>query len=263
LSIKSYFPNWFKYPFWWLFKSPQRKIHPSSLYSDLKGLAIFLRYQFFSPGHLQPISICTGVYNRSEALLKHLLPSIEDANNKSLIEFSVADCDSNDVLNLENTIKNSTSFDIVYNKYSQAFSRSFAFNMAVKQCSHPLVFICDADMSIPKNIVALCNAYAAKKRAWYPIVFYLEKDKPAKETADNGHWMQYGGKGMLACTRKDFMEIGMLNENYTTWGKEDDELWERFVKANFVIIRYRQRGLIHHWHPSFNPKYQKKDKTFS
>ena len=46
-------------------------------------------------------------------------------------------------------------------------------------------------------------------------------------------------------------------ENFKTWGQEDDELWERFYKGGYYIIRSREKGLLHHWHPSLNVKYQK------
>ena len=51
------------------------------------------------------------------------------------------------------------------------------------------------------------------------------------------------------------VKIGGLNETYTTWGNEDTELWERFHKNGFTIVRNRAK-ILHHWHSSHNPKYE-------
>jgi hypothetical protein len=55
--------------------------------------------------------------------------------------------------------------------------------------------------------------------------------------------------------RNDFINIGKLNENFTTWGGEDNDLWKRFHQDDFVVIRNRERGLFHHWHETHNRKF--------
>jgi len=108
---------------------------------------------------------------------------------------------------------------------------------------------------LPNNIVALCNNFAGIKRVWYPIYFFVYKNHPHIVSAKNGEWEQYGSKGMFACLKSDYLQIGGLKESYTEWGHEDTDLWQRFHKNNYVVIRNRQKSFFHHWHKSFNPKY--------
>lgn len=248
-------PAKIKYPLWYLFKAPQRRLSPLSLFNDLRGLALLLWYQLFPKRVLLPVSICTGIYNRSDNYLNQFLPSIRKAAHQELIELSVFDCGSTDINDLKAAIKSSWNGALVFNAAQMPFSRSATFNKAVAQASHSIIFICDADMSVPGNIVQLCNNYTAKKRVWYPVVYFLFKDKPAVVAPGNGVWEQYSGKGMLACLKEDFNATGGLNERFTTWGAEDNELWERFYQNGFTVISNRQQGMIHHWHTTHNKKY--------
>lgn len=254
--IKALIPHAWKYPFWWLFKSPQRAFGWQTLGQDLAALSVFIFHIFYRQKKLQRISVCTGTYNRTGMYLDHLLESVLLADHPELIELSVYDCGSGDAAELEHGIRKKWRGQLQFHSEPAKFSRAFAFNRAVAQSTADIIFICDADMSIPADIVRLCNQYTAPRIAWYPIVFYLFRDQPAVISRSTGHWMQFGGKGMLACRKQDFLAIGGIDESFTEWGREDDELWERFVKAGYRIIRNRQRGLLHHWHPSFNPKYK-------
>jgi hypothetical protein len=254
-QIKSIFPAWLKYPLWYIFKAPQRKLHPNSLANDMKGVMILLWYRLFPKKNLQAISICTGIYNRSDNYLNQFLPSIVKAKHADLIELSVFDCNSSDIPDLEASIKAQWKGKLKFAKEPLAFSRSATFNKAVAQSSQRIIFICDADMSVPENIVKLCNNYTAKKRVWYPVIYFLFKDRPAVVGKGNGVWEQYSAKGMLASLKEDFDAVGKLNEHFKEWGAEDNELWDRFYKQGFTVISNRQRGLLHHWHTTHNKKY--------
>ncbi len=254
---KKWIPQFIKFPLWYIFKAPQRKLNPASLLLDFLGIVLFpLAYiaSFLIP--LKPISICVGIYNRSDLFLKHFIASLAHAKNAHLIELSVADCGSTDVNALDVEIIKSYTGKLVYSSINEPFARAKSFNRAVKQCHNSKIFNCDADFSIPQNIVRLVNCCTYLNMVWFPIVFYLYKDKPAIVNAANGHWMQWGGKGIMACNKKAFINVGMLNEEFTTWGYEDEELWQRFHKQGYIVFRNRCKGLIHHWHPSLNPKYQ-------
>lgn len=174
----------------------------------------------------------------------------------NLIELSVFDCDSNDVPNLELEIRKIWKGKLVFSTKKNQFTRSYAFNKAVEQSHNNVLFICDADFSMPIDLVLSCNKYTLGRLVWFPIVFYLYKNKPNVYNKAHGEWMQWGGKGILACKRKYFNQVGGYDESFTSWGQEDDDLWKKFYKARCCVIRYRERGLLHHWHPSLNPKYQ-------
>ena len=47
---------------------------------------------------------------------------------------------------------------------------------------------------------------------------------------------------------KDFNASGGWPEYYT-WGREDPDFYDYFVKNEYNIIREREIGLIHMWHP--------------
>jgi glycosyltransferase involved in cell wall biosynthesis len=255
-QIKSLLPIGLKYPFWFVFKAPQRSISKTTLLNDLRGGLIFIWHCIFPQKKLMPITICTGIANRSNNYLERLLPSILKADHKELIQLSVFDCGSKDVSSLEEAIRSKWTGELVFHSENIPFARSYTFNRAVNQATSSIVFICDADMSVPTDIVTLCNQYTGFKRVWYPIYFFLYKDKPAAAVAANGVWEQYGSKGMFAARKKDYITIGGLNEKFKVWGDEDTELWERFHQAGFVIIRNRQKNFFHHWHNSLNPKYK-------
>ncbi|MFN4083859.1 MAG: glycosyltransferase family 2 protein [Bacteroidia bacterium] len=253
---KKYIPQFIKFPLWYLFKSPQRKINPYSVFYDLFGIFLAGFLSVFKFYKLKPISICVGIYNRSDLFLKYFIPSLAKASKQHLIELSVLDCGSNDIEDLENEIKKLYKGKLIYKTIKQPFSRAFAFNIAVKQSTNSKIFICDADFSIPENIVDLVNRFTQFGCIWFPIVFYLYKNKPPEYAKKNGEWMLWGGKGILACNKHHFFKVGMLDEKYKQWGFEDEDLWLRFHKQKFVVIRTRCKKLLHHWHKSLNPKYQ-------
>ncbi len=257
INLKTHIPNRIKFPFWFVFKSPQRKLGWYTLWLDLKGIFLLLFYSVFRFYRLEPISICVGLYNRNDSFLSAFLPSLCKCRFPELIELSVYDCGSEDIEKLRVEIQKTFKGKWVLNSETVPFSRAFSLNKAVSQSSNQKLFICDADFSIPENIVSLCKRYTIGRTAWFPIVFYLYKNKPTQFAKKNGEWMIWGGKGVLACNRKHFVEAGQFNENYKTWGYEDEDLWLRFYKAGISVIRTRCKALLHHWHPSLNPKYIK------
>lgn len=255
--IKKLLPTNFKKLLWFIFKAPQRKLTKGSFYRDIKGLCIYhLSSILFLKQKLEPITICTGIYNRSDNYLTIFLPSVATCSNKDLITLSVFDCGSNDVEHLEQKIRNIWDGDLHYNMEHMPFTRAKSFNKAVKYAKTNYVFLCDADMTIPKDIVLLVNRYVASKRVWFPKCFFLFKNMHSKQLYKNGEWKNHDATGMLGCLKFEFLAIGGLDETYVTWGGEDTDLWRRFHKAQFVVIRNNQKGLLHHWHPSHNPKYK-------
>ncbi len=254
MGLKSIFPQGVKYPLWWLFKAPQRSYGFYTVITDLYALV-----RTVSPLKTEPvaISICVGLYNRSETFLQYFLPSIAQCENAHLIELSVFDCGSLDAAQLEKEIRLQFAGKVIFKSQVHPFSRAFAFNKAVRQSSNEMVFLCDADFSIPRNIVALCTKYTRNSTFWFPIVFYLYKNKPAAYASKNGEWMLWGGKGLVACRKNAFERVGGLNEAFTQWGGEDEEFWLRCYQHQEIVLRTKCKGLLHHWHPSLNPKYKK------
>ena len=172
--------------------------------------------------------------------------------NQHLIEISIYDSGSEDFEFLAAQIKTIWQGKLKINTSEEKFTRSSSFNKAIRQSSHPLIFACDADMILPSDLIQQVNRFVTEKSVWFPICFWLEKDKPALISSENGHWHPVG-KGMFASTRQQFDIIGGFDENFVSWGGEDWDIWLRFWKAGFYPVRTRCKGLFHRWHPSLKP----------
>lgn len=253
--IKSHLPNNFKYVLWYIFKSPQRAIGIHTICRDIQGIGFMLFYKLFPKQQLQPITICTGLYNRSEQYINYVVDSLMRADNRDLITLSVFDCGSTDIPNLEAVLRKKWPGKLFFSSQVASFTRSHTFNQAIEQANTEIIFACDADISLPKDIVRLANQYTANNRAWFPVTFFLYKNKPAIVAPQNGEWALYSAKGLFAMQKSLFNKIGKLDETFQDWGKEDEEFWERTHLNGVIIIRNKQRDLFHHWHQTSNPKY--------
>ncbi|MGZ5245136.1 MAG: galactosyltransferase-related protein [Bacteroidia bacterium] len=254
-DIKSILPVWLKLLPWYIFKSPQRQLGLKKTWlTELKGISHFAFKRLLNPRkqELQPLSICTGIKNRTKNYLDFVLPSVLKMNHQHLIELSVFDCGSEDVENFEKEIRKRWQGKLTFVTEEHKFTRSFSFNQAIDQASNELIFGCDADLDLPVDLVEQCNKYVTKKTVWFPIFFNLYENKPAVLSNENGHWFPLSF-GMFACTKAQFIKIGRFNEIFIRWGGEDDDLWMRFHKYGFLPIRTRCKGLFHHYHPTARP----------
>ena len=252
LQIKSLIPVSLKKIPWYIFKSPQREVGFGTLWIELRGILFYLFHSLyfllFKP-KLKPISICTGLKNRSSNYLNIFLESVLKFDHSELIELSIFDCGSDDIAELEVDIRKKWKGKLVFSQQKIEFSRSFAFNRAVEQSTHPIIFICDADMTMPVDLVKRCNRFVFAKNVWFPVCFHLNPDMNEGYTKENGQWHPVG-KGMFAAKKKYFVRIGMYDESFKQWGGEDCDLWLRFYKHGFFPYRNRQKGLFHHFHES-------------
>ena len=208
--LKRLLPKPFKQFLWFVFKSPQRKwVGFSSVLSDFKAWYATRK----RPNNLQAISVCVGIKNRSHNLLSHLIPSLNACANLDCIELSVFDCGSDDVQNLVQEIRKAWKGKLVYAEVPQNFARSISFNAAVKQASNNLILVCDADMSVPIDVLEKVNRYSGKYSAWFPQIWFTHQD-------GTGHFMSEG-TGIMASQRQQFLDLGGYDESITDWGKED------------------------------------------
>lgn len=250
--MKKYLPPRFKQFLWFVFKSPQRKHGgPWSLFTDLTGyFTILIKKQA-----LQPITICTGIKNRSDNYLTVFLDSLNNCKNKESISLSVFDCNSSDVSDLQTEIKNKWNGNLIFKSEEVDFTRAHTFNKAMKQASTELLFVCDADMCLPENILEKVNKYVTKKSSWFPISFHLDK------SGENGKF-KTEGKGIFATSKTQLQKVGPYDENFTSWGDEDWEMFFRFYKNGIRPFRTKERNLIHNYHESKRPKdYKSKYET--
>jgi glycosyltransferase involved in cell wall biosynthesis len=227
---------------WNIRKAPQRKwIGYGTLLTDIRGyLSIWLKRR-----ELAPVSVCVGIKNRTSNLLEYVIGSLNKCDHVELIELSVFDCGSNDVWNLEQEIKKVWKGRLIYSRQEMKFARSAAFNRAIRQCRENLILICDADMSIPKDIVRKVNRYCTSRTAWFPVVLNINEDGSTRYRPE--------GTGMFASRKADFIKAGQYDEKITEWGNEDWLLYFAFYKAGIAGIRTREPEFIHHYHPTVRP----------
>jgi glycosyltransferase involved in cell wall biosynthesis len=243
--IKQLLPKSFKQFLWFVFKSPQRHWHElgySTLFTDFKAWWSVKT----SPSKLQPITICIGIKNRSHNLLNYLITSLNQCEYQDLIAISIFDCGSNDVPDLKSVIESKWKGQLLYTTEEQAFARTIAFNKAVKQAKTELILVCDADMSVPKDIVKRVNHYVTKHSAWFPHVWYTNEDGSGRYYTES--------TGMMASYQSQFLATGGYDESIKQWGYEDWYLFFAFYKHGIGCIRSNEKDFVHHYHPSLKPE---------
>lgn len=242
--LKKYLPFRIKQLLWFIFKSPQRKYGGNkTIWTDVVGW-VHLCFQKSTP---QPITLCTGLKNRSKPFLEVLLPSLNHCKHLQHITLSVFDCASTDVPNLKESIEKIWKGPLIFHSEERDFTRAYTFNKAIEQSPSEIIFACDADMQVPVDLVELITKNVSTKSAWFPISYHLDKEgKSGKFKTE--------GKGIFAALKAHFNKVGKYNTKYKQWGEEDWDLFFRFYQNGIRPHRTWEKELIHHYHPSLRPK---------
>ena len=177
-------------------------------------------------------------------ILEVLLPSLLTCHEASLISLCVADAGSEDASHLKQKLEDALPGRVTFLTVEGGFSRSKLFNRAVQAAQTELLFITDADISLPPDLVEQVNRKTDAKRLWFPVC-------RAMLNASGSAWEWYSeGMGVMACTKTQYNTVGGYNEAFTTWGGEDQEFYLRCWKQEYFCLRTREYNLVHHWHPS-------------
>lgn len=182
------------------------------------------------------IVVCVGVKERTKSLIDNLVASMNMCVGKEGLWLSVFECGGHSA----GEIHRRWSGGFIYGHSGGFFSRAYTLNRAISQSKHrsDLVFICDADMSLPVDFVEQFHENVSAARSWFPVCY--------SQTKREGGWWRNGGFGMVGIHRGNFPGF---NETFKTWGGEDNDLYDR-VKT--TKIRKRCRGLVHRYHFSEN-----------
>lgn len=144
---------------------------------------------------------------------------------------------------------------------TQTFSRSSNINEIAKHVnSNSILVIIDVDMVVKDSFLENVEKYVVPNQVYFPIVWskYSPKSidiisetlqsKIWPFTSYEGIWRKWG-YGMFAM-HYDNLERFKMDEKFTGWGGEDNDLHRRVEKASDItIIRKNERGLVHEWHP--------------
>jgi hypothetical protein len=138
------------------------------------------------------------------------------------------------------------------------FSRSWAFNVGAKLAQAEVVVLHDGDILIPQGYSA---SILNRIKDGYDVVnakrfvFYLSRES-SRWVADGrcgledcavDYIMQNADAGgSVAMLRSVFREVGGMDEGFSGWGCEDNELWERLMLKR--VWNWGYLPLFHLWH---------------
>ena len=228
---------------WFIFKSPQRKnVGVGTLWTDIKGIFGIL---FRKKSH-EEIWVCVGVKNRTDNL-KRLVSSLQKAEDAGSIALSIADAGSDDAVELKTWLGQSWKGKLVWSAAVQEFHRAEVFNRAIRQAEGNFIFVCDADMTVPVDLVKQIRRHVRPTSAWFPVCQWQMFE-------DMHDWKWFtAGTGLFAAHKKWQGDLVYYNETIKGWGAEDWDMFFRFYQKGIMPLRSRCNGLYHHWHQSMKP----------
>jgi chondroitin sulfate synthase len=137
-----------------------------------------------------------------------------------------------------------------------AFSRGIGLQRGAELFSRDalLVFM-DVDMYINYDVIRRIRMNTVRgRRVYYPIVFsqydpQMTGISGSLNSFDNdvGYW-RHSGFGIIAVYGSDFFNTGGFDLEIRGWGREDVELFERFIARNMSVFRAVDIGLVHIFH---------------
>lgn len=127
------------------------------------------------------------------------------------------------------------------------FNRSKYLNYGITSSKSEYIFCLDADIIIPKHFDSLVQDVLNYYDIFFPICLNEIKSKTFKDVT---YEWRHSGLGMVGCKREVWNKFELKwNESRTTWGGEDNDLYNECVRKGMNIARFWCIGLIHQWHP--------------
>ena len=163
------------------------------------------------------------------------------------------------VSSIKNLKKDFSNFQINIIQKRGVFNRGNALNIGASVFNEDdLLFFVDVDcfiyIDILKRIILNTIQY---KQAYFPIMFSLYKPELVWENNVNfnnftfseelGYW-RYHSFGQLSVFKSDFTNIGGYDSNIRGWGKEDIDLFQKFLDKGVIPFRAPDPGIIHIFH---------------
>ena len=161
-------------------------------------------------------------------------------------------------------LKNATK-DIQFRNYifytlDIEFSRGRGLTHGAKmsKMGNILLFFCDVDIVFDQGFLDRCRWYTSPgKKVYYPIVWsfynpdfvYANKTehKQFSRTSHTGTWRKFGF-GMTCQYRDDFFDVKGFDDRIQGWGREDVDLYKKFLYSKFQVLRGVDRGIYHVYH---------------
>ena len=133
-------------------------------------------------------------------------------------------------------------FVITVVELNQSFSRGVGLTKGLEVCEESdLVFIVDVDISFTSSTLDNVRRFTVEgKSVYFPIVFSEFRD-------GGGYWRDYG-YGIMSGYKKDIVSVGGYNLDFKGWGKEDVDLYDKFLKSSIKAFRSTDSYLVHKYH---------------
>lgn len=149
------------------------------------------------------------------------------------------------------------------------FSRGHGLELGAQRChSDALLFMIDVDILITSGALMRIRLNTLLGRqVYFPIVFSQYDPEPVcKEqqqhcrcgddgciliptdfSASAGYWRQFGF-GIAAMYRSDMLSVGGFDLSIQGWGKEDVDLYTKFIESSLTVFRAVDPGMTHIFH---------------
>ena len=184
-------------------------------------------------------------WNQAEVVrrpFETLLTSLENQTDKNF-DVRVVDWQSTDINIL--SIVQKSNLNIFVSELHGDFNRSEGKNYLIDSCETPLLFLLDADMIAPPNLIDTARRVMASFRFWFPACRY-ERSVDGSMLSDYIPTAAGNVCGHIGAFRSLKFKTGAA---YRKWGNEDVNFFDR-VRANpaHTYLRDNCEGLIHQYH---------------
>lgn len=146
------------------------------------------------------------------------------------------------------------------------FTRSHARNTAINELSDDtIVLTIDLDCVIQHDYILRALAFAQPGvSVYFPMVFSTFNPESIKysrfthvvSNSDNPFFIhpetgqfRIWGFGMMAAAVSDVKAVGLYNEDHTSWGLEDNEMYDSFKRSKLKLWKVYDPDIVHRYHP--------------
>ncbi len=197
------------------------------------------------------LSICVSLKNRSriryEGQELELFPNCvrslaEAARTLGPVELIVADFHSDDWPLAEWLEHTAAPLQVRVIPVEGDFSRGRGLNLAASQARSDRLFLCDADVLVPAELLRRGIEIVDAGEAYFPIFGYLGLDGTRRHEVPESY-------GIAVVARSTFEAAGGVPE-FHSWGGEDN-LFHDAVARQRTVRRESVAGFDHQWHPEW------------
>lgn len=195
------------------------------------------------------LSICITVKNRSCVqvgkhrlqLFPHCVESLRVATPGLPCEIVITDWQSDDWPLADWLPQWSQGLDTKVVPMEGSFCRGRGRNAAAEHARGEHLFFLDADCLVHRSVLETGLRMLTEGQSYFPIVYSYS------DASHGSGWWRSEGFGNCMLSRPTFEKSGGWPQ-YQTWGKEDDDFYDR-VRGCSSVVRENAPGLIHQWHP--------------